>query len=106
MLTKSGEDTLGVFKEILFDIDSIYNSETNEASQNILFHLRNTMSDRAATEMKFNNLLQTYRADIIPQMIDSWSDLDVDVQKQLTRMNNFFVACMDSFISLRLPTNH
>ena len=48
-LTKSGQDTLDTLKEVLWDIDKFYYSGTNEASQNLLFHLRNTMSDRAAT---------------------------------------------------------
>ena len=51
LVTKSARDTLDTFKQILWDIDKIYYKPSNNlASQNLLFNLRNTMSDRAATE--------------------------------------------------------
>ena len=66
LLTKSGQDTLNTLKEILWDIDQLYFNAANEdrppsISDEILFHLRNTMSDRASTELKFNKLLELYR---------------------------------------------
>ena len=48
LLTKSGQDTLNTLKEILWDIDQLYFNAANEdcppsISDDILFHLRNTM---------------------------------------------------------------
>ena len=48
------------------------------------------MSDRAATEVKFNELLEAYREEILPEMIKDWKDLSEELQSNLTRLNNFF----------------
>ena len=48
------------------------------------------MSDRAATEAKFNELLQTYRAEILPVIVDDWKNLSQELQDKLSRLNNFF----------------
>ena len=91
LTTKSAKDTLDVFKQILWDFDKIYYKPTNSvASQDLLYHLRNTMSDRAATETKFNNLLESYRAEILPVVLSDWEEFDEDLKQQLMRMNNFF----------------
>ncbi|XP_033731138.1 uncharacterized protein LOC117320739 [Pecten maximus] len=90
LVTKSGKDTLQAFKEILFDLDQRYYNTQSLTSQNMLFHIRNTMSDRAATEMKFNQLLETYRCEVLPEMVQDWNDLDEEDRNVLSRLNNFF----------------
>ena len=91
LTTKSAKDTLDTFKQILWDLDKVhYNPDNNITSQNLLFHIRNTMSDRAATEAKFNELLEAYREEILPEMIKDWKDLSDELQSNLTRLNNFF----------------
>ena len=55
---KSAKDTLQTYKEILQDIDNCSKSAMNEASMKILLHTIATMSDRADTEVKFNELLR------------------------------------------------
>ena len=91
LATKSAKDTLDVFKEILWDIDSVYYKPSNNTvSQNLLYQIRNTMSDRAATETKFNELLEAYRSEIVPALTDGWSELDEELRIKLTRLNNFF----------------
>ena len=40
--------------------------------------------------MKFNELLELYRAEVLPQMMEFWNDLSDDVKAQLTRLNHFF----------------
>ena len=73
LLTKSGKDTLDVFKLILFDLDKLYYDEgIRNVSQDILFHLRNVMSDRASIEKKFGELLQDYREEILPKVVQNW----------------------------------
>ena len=91
MATKSAQDTLDIFKDILFDLDKQYYS-CGLSSQNILFQIRNTMSDRAATEKKFNQLLEDYRAEVCPLVMNNWQELDEPIQENLTRMNNFFCS--------------
>lgn len=48
------------------------------------------MSDRAATEMKFNELLQSYREEILPDIVQDWENLYDEDRRVLSRLNNFF----------------
>lgn len=48
------------------------------------------MSDRAATEMKFNELLQSYREEIVPDIVQDWENLHDEDRRVLSRLNNFF----------------
>lgn len=64
--SKSATDTLTTFKEILSDIDYTCQQSTDETSKLILQHIVATMSDRAATEVKFNTLLKEYKETIMP----------------------------------------
>ena len=83
--------TSDTLKDIIWDIDKLYYSGKNEVSQNLLYHLRNTMSDRAATEIKFNELLESYRAEILPQqVVGKWQEIPESLQTELIRLNNFF----------------
>lgn len=87
----SADDTLQVLKEILDDIDSVQ-KEIGEStlSDKILLKIKNTMSDRHAAEKKFNAILEEYRADILPTVVENWDELSEVEHDQLTRMNNFF----------------
>ena len=90
MTTKSGQDTLQTLKEILWDLDDKYYSGENKASEDLLFHIRNTMSDRAATELKFNELLEEYRRDVLPKVVRDWEELTDEEKEIMGRLNNFF----------------
>lgn len=60
--TKSAQNTLDTFKEILQDIaDTKKETHPQSAGNKILCNIQNTMSGRAATELKFNDLLESYR---------------------------------------------
>ena len=71
IVSKSSEDTLTTLKMILDDIDDIHNGlkqeneEKDKVGLEILCKIKNTMSDRAATEAKFNDMLKTYREDCL-----------------------------------------
>lgn len=54
--TKSTNNTLEVFKDLLNDLDERSDSTENQVSKDIICHIKATMSDRAATEVKFNEL--------------------------------------------------
>ena len=56
MVTKSGQNTLDVLNQILRDIDEVCASTDNTLSKTILMNIVSTMSDRAATQIKFNDL--------------------------------------------------
>lgn len=49
------------------------------------------MSDRAATEKKFQHLLENYRKDILPNIKEGWKDMNEEEKKACGSMNNFFL---------------
>ena len=84
------------FKELLTNALSDV-SKTCEASgkdtsisKRILASIKNTMSDRHVVEKKFNELLESYRAEVLPSIVEGWDSLTEDQRLSLTRMNNFF----------------
>ena len=89
--SKSADDTLEVFKEILEDISSSCESlDGNPKGQELLSGIENTMSDMAATEVKFNSLLETYINDVIPLSKQAEEVLDDEGQAPIVRLNHFF----------------
>ena len=91
MVSKSADDTLATLKDVLNDISHIYNNHLkpgNETGIKILSQIKNTMSDQAATESKFNELLKTYRSECMDKCIDGWDSFSVDAQEALNKMNN------------------
>lgn len=64
--TKSANDTLKVFQQILSDLNESASTSDNQLSKEIICHVAATMSDRAATEVKFNDMLYSYRKEILP----------------------------------------
>ena len=42
----------------------------------ILASLKNTMSDRHIVEKNFNELLESYRSEILPEVINEWQELN------------------------------
>nr|XP_022291268.1 uncharacterized protein LOC111102708 isoform X2 [Crassostrea virginica] len=90
MATKSAQSTLDTFKDILDDI-SFANKETLDIRGiQILCNIQNTMSDRAATELKFNEILQDYRMTLLPQLHEDFNNLDDAGKEAVSRLNNFF----------------
>lgn len=92
MATKGSETVLSTFKEILSDIDDI-SGNGNKRSEEIMVNIASTMSDRAATQVKFNELLEEFRTDIVIGRIgEAWESFN-DIQKsQLTKLCNFFCS--------------
>ena len=89
--TKSSSDTLSVFHEILDDIDLACNTTTNEKSLSVFTSIKATMSDRAATEIKFNSLLESYRKSILPLTLDNYSYFSESEKLSVDRLYNFFL---------------
>ena len=48
------------------------------------------MSDRHIVEKKFNELLEDYRCDILPSVIESWETMTPDERSSMSTLNNFF----------------
>lgn len=88
--TKSASDTLATFQEILKDIEDRYKVDDNIVSKNFLVNIVATMSDRASTEIKFNELLQDFRSKILPDLIENWSSMSNEDQTAVSQLMNFF----------------
>ena len=95
MVSKSAADTLSVFKEVLSDIDYTCQQSDHEPSKLILQHIVVTMSDRAATEVKFNTLLNDYRETIMPTVIDIYDQMPEDERTAIGYLANFFCGLHD-----------
>ena len=96
MANKAAQTQLDTFKMILDDIDtrvSCLNVDQHLQSCvafKILKNIQLTMSDRAATECVFNELLPTYREKLLKEHVENFNDLPDVEQYLLTRMYNFF----------------
>ena len=85
------------FKELLVNslsdisatCEAVGTSGTN-VSNRLLASIKNTMSDRHIVEKKFNELLESYREEILPDVVEGWNDLTPEQQQSITRVNNFF----------------
>ena len=77
-------DTL---KSIINDIDT---SSTTKFGQHIICNLKNTMSDRAASEKQFHDLLETYRQQMLPLLYYNWDELSLSERNSCTILNNFY----------------
>ena len=89
MATKSSNDTLDTFKEILSDVNAASDSET-DVGKKILSNIKNTMSDRASTETKFNELLKDFRESVLPDIVENYDNFNDESKQAVSSMNNFF----------------
>ena len=87
--TKSGQDTLSTFQQILRDIDDVSHNATDVAKK-ILVNITCTMSDRASTQIKFNELLEAYRQEVLPSTIENYAQLTDAQRLSLGKLCNFF----------------
>ncbi|XP_063415652.1 uncharacterized protein LOC134697357 [Mytilus trossulus] len=90
MSCKSSETVLETFKDILQDFNEL--CDGNDVGFKVLTGIKNTMSDRASTEKKFQNLLENYRTTILTTIIDGWPMLTEEERAASSRMNNFFCS--------------
>ena len=84
---------LTTMKEILHDIEqtaSFDESSTTEVGKKIVSNIKNTMSDRAATQKCFNELLEAYRMEILPEVVSEWDDLSTDEKDSMATIYHFF----------------
>ena len=85
------------FKQLLVDALSdiactcqAVSKNGTEISNRILVSIKNTMSDRHIVEKKFNELLESYRTGVLPDIIQGWDDFTEEQQLSFSRVNNFF----------------
>lgn len=88
--TKSSGDTLDTLKQLLGDIDEVSRNTGSESTKLFMQHIVATMSDRAATETKFNTLLEEFRHDILPVIDERYEDLSGNEAQPINNILNFF----------------
>ncbi|XP_046565768.1 uncharacterized protein LOC124274447 [Haliotis rubra] len=88
MADKSANSVLSTLKEILSDLDSV--TDVTNTGKKIVTSIKNTMSDRAATEKSFNSLLKHYRTALLSEIIPGWHVLSKREQESLGNMHNFY----------------
>ena len=89
IVSKSGQDCLNTFKQILCDIDDD-SHRSDEVARKILVKISSTMSDRASTQIKFNDLLEEYRKDILSLTVENYDSMSEAQQLSLGKLCNFF----------------
>lgn len=89
----SAQTTLNTLEEILDDLTSAAAARKGagtEIGKIILSKIKSTMSDRAATEKAFNDLLSQYRSEILPTVLQEWEKLSDEERQSMSRMYNFY----------------
>ncbi|KAK6182314.1 hypothetical protein SNE40_010026 [Patella caerulea] len=92
LATKSAEDTLTTFNEVLQDIDDRKKQSASDVGKIILCNTQNTMSDRASTEMKWHHMLENYRKNILPDVVSNWKNLSEGDKRPVERLSNFYMT--------------
>lgn len=95
MKAGGAKDFKEVLKQALSDIEAAccavgHPGDRVSKAKEILASIKNTMSDRHIVEKNFNELLEAYRAEVLPDVIERWNGLTSDQQASLSKMNNFF----------------
>ena len=91
--TGSAEHTMEILKRTIDQISSAGEKlGRTKAGEKLLCSLKNTMTDRAAVNTKFHDLLSTYRADVLPILHEKWDALHAEQQAETCRLNNYFCA--------------
>ena len=85
MLTGSAQQTLDALKQILSDLEFVVGKGVQTS---LLSKIKNTLSDRHIVEKKFKNLLEDFRLEILPDVINAWNDLSEEKQQQIAFLNN------------------
>ncbi|XP_066288682.1 uncharacterized protein [Branchiostoma lanceolatum] len=86
------EDQLDAFKFTFKKMAELTSSpEDAEEKYNLLVStLKNTMGDGAASQKRFNNLLEDYRTEILPKVKENWDSLSTVQQDSLSKMNHMY----------------
>ena len=85
MVCGNSETILSSLKEILQEIETDGSGTETSMSQKILVSIKNTMSDRHIVQKKFNLMLQEYRCEILPDVIEGWENLAEADQERILK---------------------
>jgi len=87
------------FNQILSDLDDASRLDNNYTSRSIVSHIVATMSDRAATELKFNELLSDFRKETLPLTFENYDTFTDDEQNSIENVCNFFCGLLHALVN-------
>ena len=64
--------------------------DDSEFASKAAISIKNLMSDRHATQIKFNKLFEDYRKELLPLLRSDWNDLNEEEKQNASRINSFF----------------
>ena len=109
MLTGCAEVTLHTSRQIIDDLSLVSGKKGADA---VVANIKNTMSDRHIVQKNFNTLLEDYRADVLPFIVQDWDKLSTTEQEHMSSLNNFFcgmhvlVGMADATLSTLIQWEH
>ena len=59
-------------------------------ARKVISNIKNTMTDRSSVEKSVNKMLETYPANILPEMVDGWTTLPEPVKQSMLSINTFY----------------
>lgn len=90
-MSGSAEHTLDLLKQAIQEINRAGEERGKKnLGEQLLSHVKNTMTDRASVNTKFNTMLQTYRTGVLPIVKDNWDSISAEEKAALSRVNNHF----------------
>ena len=91
LVSGSAEHTLNLLKDVVKELTDIgeHRGRSN-ADGKLISSIKNTMTGMAAVNKKFNSMLETYRKEIASGLLENLSDLSVEEQASVTKVNNHF----------------
>ena len=92
MLSGEGECYYDTFRDVLTEMAGLIvpDNQVEQKVRELLFSIKNIMTDRAITNKKFVDHLSSWRSDILPFVIEKFDDLPDHEKAKFTRMNHLF----------------
>ena len=98
LLERGKQDTEAIVDGFKFRIQEIASALSDSQQETevalkvakLVTSVQNTMSDQGTTNAPFNEQLETIRTELLPQVVDNWSNLDEDKRDKLKEMGNFY----------------
>ena len=88
LVSGSAEHTLDLLKAVVGEITAAGEKSAGKtlAGEKLVASLTNTMTDRAATKTKFNNLLAAYREEVLTATKEGWADMSDCEKKAMAKL--------------------
>ena len=87
----SAEHSLELLKVCMQQVDqACAQTGSKSVAAKLISSIKNTMSDRAATNLKFNTLLDNYRRDLLPSITENWSAMTDEEHAAVAKVNHHF----------------